>query len=74
MHFSPYITILDCETNKRVSLEQKSYIKYFGVLIDQNYSRKKRINWFYYKDKEDNRNDCKADRSTLFLYCSYKYL
>ena len=43
MHFSPYITILDCETNKRVSLEQKSYIKYFGVLIDQNYSRKKRI-------------------------------
>ena len=43
MHFSPDITILDCETNKRVSLEQKSYIKYFGVLIDQNYSRKKRI-------------------------------
>ena len=36
MHFSPQISILDCETNQRVSLEQKSYIKYLGVLIDQN--------------------------------------
>ena len=66
MHFSPHVTILDCETNKRVSLEQKSYIKYFGVFIDQNYSWKKPINWFYYKNKEDNRNDCKADRGTSF--------
>ena len=36
MHFSSQISILDCETNKRVSLEQKSYVKYLGVLIDEN--------------------------------------
>ena len=35
-HFSSQISILDCETNKRVSLEQKSYVKYLGVLIDEN--------------------------------------
>ena len=36
MHFSSQISILDSETNKRVSLEQKSYVKYLGVLIDEN--------------------------------------
>ena len=44
MHFSPQISILDSETNERVSLEQKSYIKYLGVLIDQNLSRRNHIN------------------------------
>ena len=34
MHFSSQISILDCDTNKRVSLEQKSHVKYLGVLID----------------------------------------
>lgn len=43
MHFSPQISILDCETNQRVSLEQKSYIKYLGVLIDQNLSWKNHV-------------------------------
>ena len=43
MHFSPQIGILDCETNRRVSLEQKSYIKYLGVLIDQNLSWKNHV-------------------------------
>ena len=44
MHFSPQISILDCETNpQRISLEQKSYIKYLGVLIDQNLSWKSHI-------------------------------
>ena len=41
MHFSPQISILDCETNQRVSLEQKSYIKYLGVLIDQTHCKQK---------------------------------
>jgi len=45
MHFSPQISILDCETNKRVSLEQKRYVKYLGVLIsDQNLSWKNHVN------------------------------
>ena len=44
MYFSPQISILDSETNERVSLEQKSYIKYLGVLIDQNLSRRNHIN------------------------------
>ena len=43
MHFSPQISILDCETNQRVSLEQKSYIKYLGVSIDQNLSWKNHV-------------------------------
>ena len=43
MHFSPQRSILDCETKKRISLEQKSYIKYLGVLIDQNLSWKSHI-------------------------------
>ena len=43
MHFSPQISILDCETNQRVSLEQKSYIKHLGVLIDQNLSWKNHV-------------------------------
>ena len=44
MHFSPEISILDCETSKRVSLEKKSYIKYLiGVLINQNLSRKNHV-------------------------------
>ena len=37
------ISILDCETNKRVSLEQKSYVKYLGVLIDENLSWKSHV-------------------------------
>ena len=43
MHFSPQISILDCETNQRISLEQNSYIKSLGVLIDQNLSWKSHI-------------------------------
>ena len=43
MHFSSQISILDCETIKRVSLEQKSYVKYVGVLIDQNLPWKSRV-------------------------------
>ena len=43
MHFSPQISILDCETNQRVSLEQKSYVKYLGILIDQNLSWKNHV-------------------------------
>ena len=35
-NFSSQISILDCETNKRVTLEQKSYVKYVGVLVDEN--------------------------------------
>ena len=34
---------LDCETHRRVSLEQKSYIKYLGVSIDQNLSWKNHV-------------------------------
>ena len=44
MHFAPEISILDCETNERVCLEQRSYIKYLGVLIDQNLSWKIHVN------------------------------
>ena len=44
MHFPQQISILDCETNERVCLEQKSYIKYLGVLIDQNLSWKNHVN------------------------------
>ena len=44
MHFSQQISILDCETNERVCLEQKRYIKYLGVLIDQNLSWKNHVN------------------------------
>jgi len=43
MHFSPQTSILDCETNQKVSLKQKSYTKYLGVLIDQNFSRKNHV-------------------------------
>ena len=43
MHFSPQISILDCETNQKISLEQKSYIKYLDVLINQNVSWKSHI-------------------------------
>ena len=41
-HFSSQISIFDCETNKRVSLEQKSYVKYLGVLVDENLPWKSR--------------------------------
>ena len=46
MHFSPQISILDCETNEneKVTLEQKNYIKYLGVLIDQNLSWRNHVN------------------------------
>ena len=65
MHFSPQISILDCETNERVSLEQKSYIKYLGVLIDQNLSWRNDLNYVIIK------NNREILRSP---YCPYKYL
>ena len=37
------ISIFDCEKNRRVSLEHKSYIKYLGVLIDENLSWKNHL-------------------------------
>ena len=49
MHFSPQINILDCETNERASLEQKSYIKYLGVSINQNLSWKNHVDSFIIK-------------------------
>ena len=49
MHFSPQISILDCETNERASLEQKSYIKYLGVSINQNLSWKNHVDSFIIK-------------------------
>ena len=39
----PQISIFDSEKNKRVSLEHKSYIKYLGVLIDENLSWKNHL-------------------------------
>ena len=42
MHFSSQTSILDCETNKRVSFEQESYVKYLGVLVDENLPWKSR--------------------------------
>ena len=43
MRYLPQITIFDCEKNRRVSLEHKSYIKYLGVLIDENLSWKNHL-------------------------------
>ena len=37
------ISIFDSEKNRRVSLEHKSYIKYLGVLIDENLSWKNHL-------------------------------
>ena len=43
IRYLPQISIFDCEKNRRVSLEHKSYIKYLGVLIDENLSWKNHL-------------------------------
>ena len=40
----PQIYIFDNENNKKVSLERKNFIKYLGLLIDENLSWKTNIN------------------------------
>ena len=43
IRYLPQISIFHCEKNRRVSLEHKSYIKYLGVLIDENLSWKNHL-------------------------------
>ena len=43
IYYLPQISIFDSEKNRRVSLEHKSYIKYLGVLIDENLSWKNHL-------------------------------
>ena len=43
IRYLPQISIFDSEKNRRVSLEHKSYIKYLGVLIDENLSWKNHL-------------------------------
>ena len=43
IRYLPRISIFDSEKNRRVSLEHKSYIKYLGVLIDENLSWKNHL-------------------------------
>ena len=43
IHYLTHISIFDSETIGTVSLEHKSYIKYLGVLIDENPSSKNHV-------------------------------
>ena len=43
IYYLPQISIFDSEKNRRISLEHKSYIKYLGVLIDENLSWKNHL-------------------------------
>ena len=43
IRYLPQISIFDNEKNRRVTLEHKSYIKYLGVLIDENLSWKNHL-------------------------------
>ena len=43
IRYLPQISIFDSGKNRRVSLEHKSYIKYLGVLIDENLSLKNHL-------------------------------
>ena len=43
IRYLPQISIFDSEKNRRVTLEHKSYIKYLGVLIDENLSWKNHL-------------------------------
>ena len=38
LNYHPEINIFDNENNKKVSLERKNFIKYLGLLIDENLS------------------------------------
>ena len=44
LNYQPQIYIFDNENNKKVSLERKIFIKYLGLLIDENLSWKTHIN------------------------------
>ena len=44
LNYHPQIYIFDNENNKKVSLERKNFIKYLGLLIDENLSWKTHIN------------------------------
>ena len=45
IYYLPQISIFDSEKNRRVSLEHKSYIKYLGLLIDENLSWKNHLDF-----------------------------
>ena len=44
LNYQPQIHIFDNENNKKVSLERKNFIKYLGLLIEENLSWKTHIN------------------------------
>ena len=43
LNYDPQVNIFDNESNKKVTLERKNFIKYLGLLIDENLSWKTHI-------------------------------
>ena len=43
LNFDPQVNVFDNESNKKVTLERKNFIKYLGLLIDENLSWKTHI-------------------------------
>ena len=43
VNYDPQVNIFDNESNKKVTLERKNFIKYLGLLIDENLSWKTHI-------------------------------
>ena len=43
LNYDPQVNVFDNESNKKVTLERKNFIKYLGLLIDENLSWKTHI-------------------------------
>ena len=43
LNYDPQVYVFDSESNKKVTLERPNFIKYLGLLIDENLSWKTRI-------------------------------